>query len=149
MGHAFVHTVIDDHSRVAYAEVHDDETAATAVAVLRRAVAWFADPRHHHRAGPVGQRLPYVSHLWRDTCAQLGIKHSRTRPRRPQTNGKIERFHRTMADGWGYARCYRSESERRDALPAWLHEYNHHRPHTACGNRPPVTRLTNLSGQYS
>ena len=91
----------------------------------------------------------YRSHLWRDTCAQLAIKHSRTRPYRPQTNGKIERFHRTMSDGWGYARCYESESERRQALPAWLHEYNHHRPHTACGNKPPITRLTNLSGQYT
>jgi transposase InsO family protein len=149
MGHAFVHTVIDDHSRVAYAEVHDDETAATATGVLRRAVAWFA------ARGVLTERVlsdngsPYVSHLWRDTCAELAIKHSRTRPRRPQTNGKVERFHRTMADGWGYARCYTSEAERRAALQAWLHEYNHHRPHTACGNKPPATRLTNLSGQYS
>ena len=148
MGHAFVHTVIDDHSRVAYAEVHDDETAATAVAVLRRAVTWFA------ARGVTTQRVlsdngsPYVSFLWRDTCAELGIRHTRTRPRRPQTNGKIERFHRTLADGWGYARAYTSETERRDALPAWLHHYNHHRPHTACGNNPPITRLTNLSGQY-
>ena len=149
MGHAFVHTVIDDHSRVAYAEVHDDETAATATAVLRRAVAWFAD-RGVATARVLSDNGPaYVSHLWRDTCAELGIKHSRTRPFRPQTNGKIERFHRTMSDGWGYARCYQSESERRDALPAWLHRYNHHRPHTACGNKPPVTRLTNLPGQYS
>ena len=149
MGYAFVHTVIDDHSRVAYAEIHDDETAVTATAVLRNAVAWFAE------RGVTVQRVlsdngsPYISHLWRDTCTQLGIKHTRTRPRRPQTNGKIERFHRTLSDGWGYARCYTCESERRQALPAWLHEYNHHRPHTACGNKPPITRLTNLSGQYS
>jgi transposase InsO family protein len=148
MGHAFVHTVIDDHSRVAYAEVHDDETAATATAVLRRAVAWFAT-----RGIPIERVLSdngpaYRSHLWRDTCLELSIRHTRTRPYRPQTNGKIERFHRTLADGWGYARCYASEDERRAALPAWLHEYNHHRPHTACGNKPPITRLTNLSGQY-
>ena len=149
MGHAFVHTVIDDHSRLAYAAIHDDETAATAVGVLRRAVAWYAE------RGVATERVlsdngsPYISHLWRDTCAELGIKHSRTRPRRPQTNGKIERFHRTMSDGWGYARCYTSESERRQALPAWLHRYNHHRPHTACSNRPPITRLTNLPGQYT
>ena len=148
MGHALVHTVIDDHSRVAYAEVHDNETAATATAVLRHAVAWFA------ARGVVVQRVlsdngaPYRSFLWRDTCTELGIKHTRTRPYRPQTNGKVERFHRTMSDGWGYARCYTSEAERRDALPAWLHEYNHHRPHTACGNKPPITRLTNLPGQY-
>ena len=148
MGHAFVHTVIDDHSRVAYAEIHDDETAVTATGVLRNAVAWFA------QRGVVVERVlsdngsAYVSLLWRDLCAELGIKQSRTRPYRPQTNGKIERFHRTMSDGWGYAHCYESEGERRDALPAWLHEYNHHRPHTACGNKPPITRLTNLPGQY-
>ncbi|MGO1489284.1 MAG: integrase core domain-containing protein, partial [Arachnia sp.] len=68
---------------------------------------------------------------------------------RPQTNGKIERFHRTLADGWGYARCYTSETQRRQALPGWLHHYNHHRPHTACGGLPPFTRLTNVPGQYS
>src|SRR6478752_7967985 len=116
MGYAFVHTVIDDHSRVAYAEVHDDETAATATAVLRRAVAWFAA-----RGIPTQRVLSdngpaYRSHLWRDTCAELKVKHSRIRPYRPQTNGKIERFHRTLADGWGYARCYASEEERRAAL---------------------------------
>ena len=149
MGHAFVHTVIDDHSRVAYAEVHDNETALTATAVLRNAVAWFA------ARGVTTERVlsdngsAYRSFLWRDVCAELGIKHSRTRPFRPQTNGKIERFHRTLSDGWGYARCYESESERREALPAWLHRYNHHRPHTACGNKPPITRLTNLPGQYT
>ena len=88
------------------------------------------------------------SHQWRDTCTDLGITHKRTRPYRPQTNGKIERFHRTMADGWAYARCYTSEQERRDALPAWLHQYNYHRPHTACGNQPPFSRLINVPGQY-
>ena len=149
LGHAFVHTVIDDHSRVAYAEVHDDETAATATEVLRRAVTWFAV------RGITAERVlsdngpAYRSHLWARTCHELGIQHTRTRPYRPQTNGKIERFHRTLADGWGYARCYASEAERRTALPGWLHEYNHHRPHTACGNKPPITRLTNLSGQYT
>ena len=149
MGHAFVHTVVDDHSRVAYAEVHDDETACTATGVLRRAVAWFA------ARGVTVERVlsdngsPYKSHLWREVCVELGVTPKRTRPYRPQTNGKAERFHRTMADGWGYARCYTSEAERRAALAAWLHEYNHHRPHTACGNRPPITRLTNLPGQYT
>mgnify|MGYP001251351845 CR=1 FL=1 len=91
----------------------------------------------------------YRSHLWRDTCTELGIKHKRTRPYRPQTNGKIERFHRTLADGWAYARCYTSEAERRGELDSWLHYYNHHRPHTACGNQPPFSRLTNVPGQYS
>lgn len=149
MGHAFVHTVIDDHSRVPYAEVHDDETAATATAVLRRAVAWFAVRGITTERVLSDNGSPHVSHLWRQTCAELGIRPSRSRPRRQQTNGKIERFHRTLADGWGYARCYASEAERRAHLPAWLHEYNHHRPHAACGNRPAISRLTNLPGQYA
>jgi transposase InsO family protein len=149
LGTAFVHTVIDDHSRVAYAEIHDDETAATAIGVLRRATAWFA------ARGITVERVlsdngsAYRSHAWREACAELGITPKRTRPYRPQTNGKIERFHRTMADGWAFARMFLSESARRKALPAWLHEYNHHRPHTAIGNRPPITRLTNLSEQYN
>lgn len=148
-GTAFVHTVIDDNSRVAYAEIHDDETAATAVGVLRRAVSWFA------ARGITVERVlsdngsAYKSHLWRDTCHDLGIKVKKTRPYRPQTNGKIERFHRTMADGWAFSRFYLTESARRNALPAWIHEYNHHRPHTAIGGHPPISRLTNLSGQYS
>jgi transposase InsO family protein len=149
IGTAFVHTVIDDHSRVAYAEIHDDETAATAIGVLRRAVTWF------HDRGVATQRVLsdngscYRSHAWRDACIDLGITAKRTRPYRPQTNGKIERFHRTMAQGWAFKRMYSSESARRNALPAWLHEYNHHRPHTAIGKRPPISRLTNLPGQYS
>lgn len=149
MGHAFVHSVIDDHSRIAYAEVHDDETAATATAVLTRAVGWFAERGITVERVLSDNGSPYVSHLWRDTCTELSIRHTRTRPRRPQTNGKVERFHRTLADGWGYARAYTSEAERRAALTGWVHEYNHHRPHTACRNKPPITRLTNLPGQYS
>jgi transposase InsO family protein len=149
IGTACIHTVIDDHSRVAYAEIHDDETAATAVAVLQRAVSWYA------ARGVTVERVlsdngsAYKSHLWRDTCTELGITAKKTRPYRPQTNGKIERFHRTLADGWAFSRFYNSESARRNALPAWLHEYNHHRPHTAIGAKPPITRLTNLTGQYS
>lgn len=149
MGHAHVHTVIDDHSRVAYAEVHDDESAATAAAVLCRAVAWFA------ARGVTVERVlsdngpAYRSFLWRDTCAELDIVHKRIRPYRPQTNGKIERFHRTMGDGWAFKKMYSTESVRRKALPAWIHEYNHHRPHTAIGGSAPITRLTNLSDQYT
>jgi transposase InsO family protein len=148
IGTAFIHTIIDDNSRVAYAEIHDDETAATAVAVLQRAVSWFA------ARGVTVQRVlsdngpAYKSHLWRDTCAELGIKAKKTRPYRPQTNGKIERFHRTLANGWAFSRFYATESARRNALPAWLHEYNHHRPHTAIGAKPPISRLTNVPGQY-
>jgi transposase InsO family protein len=149
IGTCYLHTVIDDHSRVAYIEAHDDETAATATGVLRRAVAWFAD------RGVAVQRVlsdngpAYKSHLWRDTCTELAITPKKTRPYRPQTNGKIERFHRTLADGWAFKRIYTSETARRAALPAWLHEYNHHRPHTAIGKATPMTRLTNLSGQYT
>lgn len=91
----------------------------------------------------------YRSHLWRNTCNELGIKHKRTRPYRPQTNSKIERFHRTLADGWAYARCYTSEAERRGKLGDWLRYYNHHRPHPACGNQPPFSRLTNIPGQFT
>lgn len=91
----------------------------------------------------------YRSYLWRDTCEALSITPKRTRPYRPQTNGKVERFHRTMADGWAYARCYRSEQERRDALQPWLHHYNQHRPHTACENQPPFSRLINVPEQYN
>jgi transposase InsO family protein len=149
VGTAYVHTVIDDHSRVAYAEVHDDETAATATAVLRRAVAWFAARGVKTERVLSDNGSAYRSHAWRDACTQLNITHKRTRPYRPQTNGKIERFHRTLAAGWAFQRLYLSESARRKALPAWLHEYNHHRPHTAIGKVPPITRLTNLPGQYS
>jgi transposase InsO family protein len=149
IGTCYVHTVIDDYSRVAYAECHDNETAATAVGVLYRAAAWFAE------RGVTVERVlsdngsPYVSHLWRDTCTELGITHKRTRPRRPQTNGKIERLHRTMADGWAYRRLYNSENTRRAALAGWLHQYNHHRPHSALGGHPPITRLDNLAGHHS
>jgi transposase InsO family protein len=149
VGKAFVHTVIDDHSRVAYAEIHDDETAATAALVLRHAVAWFG------ARGVTTERVlsdngsAYKSHLWAATCAELGIAPKKTRPYRPQTNGKIERFHRTLAEGWAFKRFYNSEHARRAALPAWIHEYNHHRPHTAIGKATPITRLTNLPGQYT
>jgi transposase InsO family protein len=149
LGTAFVHTVLDDHSRVAYAEIHDDETAGTAIGVLRRAVAWFAARGVTAHRVLTDNGSAYRSHAWRDACAELGITAKRTRPYRPQTNGKIERFHRTLAEGWAFARMFLSESARRKALPAWLHEYNHHRPHTAIGRRPPITRLTNLSGQYT
>jgi transposase len=149
IGTAFVHSVVDDHSRVAYAEIRDDETAATAIDVLRHAVAWFA------ARGVTIERVlsdngsAYKSHAWRQACTELGIRPKKTRPYRPQTNGKVERFHRTMTDGWALARFYSSEHARRKALPAWLHHYNHHRPHTATSGRPPITRLTNVPGQYT
>jgi transposase InsO family protein len=149
IGTCYLHTVIDDHSRVAYVEAHDDETKETATAVLKNAVAWFAD-----RGVTVARVLSdngscYKSHLWRDTCAELGITPKKTRPYRPQTNGKIERFHRTLAEGWAFKKFYNSESARLAALPAWVHEYNHHRPHTAIGGLAPITRLDNLAGHHT
>ncbi len=149
IGTAFVHTVIDDHSRVAYAEICADEKAATAIGVLQRAVAWFADHGITVERVLSDNGSAYKSYAWRDACAELGITHKRTRPYRPQTNGKIERFHRTLADGWAYARLYESTEQRNAALPSWLHFYNHHRAHSAIGGRPPVTRLTNLPGHHS
>jgi transposase InsO family protein len=148
IGTAFVHSVLDDCSRVVYSEIHDDETAATAVAVLRRAVAWFLARGVRIERVLSDNGSCYRSFLWRDCCAELAITHKRTRPYRPQTNGKIERFHRTLSDGWAYSRLYASESARRHALPEWIHHYNHHRLHTAIGKVPPMTRLTNVSGQY-
>jgi transposase InsO family protein len=149
IGTAFVHTVIDDHSRMAYAEICADETAATATGVLQRAVAWFAEHGVAVERVLSDNGSCYRSFAWRDACAELGLVHKRTRPYRPQTNGKIERFHRTLADGWAYARLYHSTEQRNAALPGWLHFYNHHRAHSAIGGRPPVTRLTNLPGHHS
>lgn len=148
-GTAYVHTVIDDYSRVAYAEIHHDEKAVTAIAVLRRAVSWFAARDIRTKRVLSDNGSAYVSKAWAQACTDLGITPKRTRPYRPQTNGKIERFHRTLNDGWAYARFYPTETARREALPAWIHYYNHHRPHTATGNKPPVSRLTNLPGQYN
>jgi transposase InsO family protein len=149
IGTAFLHTVIDDHSRVAYVEAHDDETKETAAAVLRNAVAWFAarGVTVHRVLSDNGSA--YRSYLWRETCAELGITPKRTRPYRPQTNGKIERFHRTLADGWAFKTFYPSEADRLAALPAWVHQYNHHRPHSAIGKVAPITRLDNLAGHHN
>lgn len=148
LGIGYLHTVVDDHSRVAYVEMHADERSDTAIGVLRRAVAWFAErgvavERVLSDNGPA-----YRSYAWREACSELRIRHKRTRPYRPQTNGKIERFHRTLGDGWAYAKLYTSETERRDALPGWIHFYNHHRRHSAIGGTP-ISRLNNLSGHHS
>ena len=148
IGTCYLHTVIDDHSRVAYVEAHEDETAATAAGVLRRAVAWYAERGVTVRRVLSDNGSAYKAHLWRDTCTELGIAVKKTRPYRPQTNGKIERFHRTLIEGWAFKKFYSSESARLAALPGWLHQYNHHRPHSAIGKRPPITRLNNLAGHH-
>jgi len=148
-GWEFVHIAIDDATRLAYAEVLADETATTATAFLRRAVEFF------ERHGMTVERVltdngsPYVSIAHAITCRALGIRHLRTRPRRPQTNGKAERFIRTMLAGWAYGAIYRSSRERTAALDGWLWHYNHRRRHQAIGRQAPITRLNNLLGTYS
>jgi transposase InsO family protein len=148
IGHGFIHVVLDDHSRLAYAEIHDDELGVTATAVLRRATAWFADRGVTARRVLTDNGGCYRSHAWATACTELGITPKRTRPYRPQTNGKVERFHRTMTSEWAFAQLFTSEADRRAAFPGWLHTYNHHRPHTGIGGHPPISRLTNLPGQY-
>ena len=149
VGTCYLHTVIDDHSRVAYVEARDDETKETATEVLRNAVAWFAVRGVTVRRVLSDNGSCYKSHLWRDTCTELGVTPKKTRPYRPQTNGKIERFHRTLAEGWAFKKFYNSESARLAALPAWVHEYNHHRPHSAIGKAAPITRLDNLAEHHT
>jgi transposase InsO family protein len=147
-GWEYVHIAVDDYSRLAYAEVLDDETAATAAGFLARAVAFY------RRYGiEVEQLLTdngscYRGVLHAIACRRLGIKHLRTRPHRPQTNGKAERFIRTMLAGWAYGPIYGSSSERTRALDGWLWHYNHRRRHSALGHQPPVSR-TNVLGSYN
>jgi transposase InsO family protein len=148
VGWEYVHVAVDDHSRLAYAEVLADEKATTAVAFLRRAVAHFG------RYGISVERVltdngsPYRSAIHALACRTLAIRHLRSRPYRPQTNGKAERFIRTLLDGWAYAAIYRTSNERTATLDGWLWHYNHRRRHSALGHQPPVSR-TNLLGSYS
>jgi transposase InsO family protein len=149
VGWDYVHIAIDDATRLAYAEVLSDEKAITAVGFLRRAVAFF------DRHGVTVERLitdngsPYRSTVHAIACRALGIRHLRTRPHRPQTNGKAERLIRTMLGGWAYGAIYASSTERTAALDGWLWHYNHRRRHSALGHQPPITRLNNLLGTYS
>jgi transposase InsO family protein len=144
-----VHVAIDDATRLAYVEVLSDEKAVTAVGFLRRAIAYY------QRHGITVERVltdngsPYVSSAHAIACRLLGIRHLRTRPYRPQTNGKAERFIRTLLSGWAYGAIYASSHERTAALDGWLHHYNHHRKHSALGRQPPITRLNNLLGSYT
>jgi transposase InsO family protein len=148
-GWDYVHIAIDDCTRLAYAEVLHDEKAATAIAFLRRAIAFY------RRHGITVERLltdngsAYRSTIHAIACKTLGIRHLRTRPRRPQTNGKAERFIRTMLAGWAYGALYGTNRERTAALDGWLWTYNHRRRHSAIGRQPPISRLNNLLGTYS
>ena len=149
VGWDFVHIAIDDATRLAYAEVLADEKTATVIGFLRRALVFF------RRHGITVERLltdngsAYRSTAHAIACRTLGIRHLRTRPRRPQTNGKAERFIRTMLAGWAYGAIYASSTERTNALDGWLWHYNHQRRHSALGHQPPITRLNNLLGPYS
>ena len=148
VGWEFVHIAVDDHSRLAHAEVLADEKAQTAIGFLRRASTFFG------RYGIRIERLltdngsAYVSAVHALACRALGIRHLRTRPYRPQTNGKAERFIRTLLAGWAYGAVYGSSEERTRALDGWLWHYNHRRRHSALGRQPPVSR-TNLLGSYT
>ena len=147
IGYGYVHTAIDDRSRLAYSEIHANEKAATATGFWRRAVAWFAAAGVKIRRVITDNGACYRSRLWKTTCAQLGITAKYTRPYRPQTNGKVERFHRTLLVEWAYVRPYPSEAARAKALTKFIHLYNHHRTHTALAGATPASRVTNLSGQ--
>ena len=147
-GWDYVHVAVDDYSRLAYAEVLADEKAATAIGFLRRATAFFAGHGVQVERILTDNGSAYRAALHALACRQLGIRHLRTQPRRPQTNGKAERFIRTMLNGWAYAAIYRSSIERATALDGWLWHYNHRRRHSALGRQPPVSR-TNLLGSYS
>jgi transposase InsO family protein len=149
IGWEYVHVAVDDATRLAYAEVLSDEKASTAIGFLRRAVAFY-----QRRGITVSELLTdngsaYRSAVHAIACRTLGIRHIRTRPHRPQTNGKAERFIRTMLAGWAYGAIYSSSRERTAALDGWLWHYNHRRRHQAIGRQTPITRLNNLLGTYT
>jgi transposase InsO family protein len=149
-GYEYVHSTVDDHSRLAYSEIHADERTETCAAFLRRAVAFYA--AHGIRVERLltdNAKMYRCSHVFRATAAELGLKQRFTRPRRPQTNGKAERYNRTLLEDWAYVRLYRSNRDRRRLLSAWLHRYNHHRSHTALKAEPPISRVNNLAGNYN
>ncbi len=147
VGYDFAHAIVDDHSRLAYVELHSDEKAATVTAFVERALAFFAEQ------GIVASRLmtdngfSYVKNRsLRELLNRHGIRHLTTEPYRPRTNGKVERFHQTMAREWAYGLAYRSHRHRNAALPHWLDNYNQRRPHSALGDRPPISRVHNVRG---
>jgi transposase InsO family protein len=148
-GWDFVHVAIDDATRLAYAEVLPDEKATTAVGFLRRALAFYASYGITAERVMTDNGSPYVSAVHAIACRTLGVRHLRTRPRRPQTNGKAERLIRTMLGGWAYAAIYASSRERTAALDGWLFTYNHRRRHAGIGRQTPITRLNNLLGTYT
>jgi transposase InsO family protein len=148
-GYEYLHVLIDDHSRLAYAEVLEDLTAACAIAFLHRAIAWFASRGVEIQAVMTDNGSAYTSHAFARTLRELDIRHLRIKPGRPRTNGKAERLIQTLLNEWAYARVYGSSTERTTALPLYLDRYNYHRPHGSLGHRPPATRLNNLLRNYT
>jgi transposase InsO family protein len=151
-GWEYVHVCVDDATRLAYAEVLDDERAVTAVGFLHRAIAFYAAHGITAERVMTDNGSAYRATLHALACRALGIRHLRTRPRRPRTNGKAERFIKTMMAGWNDGAIYGSSRERTAALDGWLWTYNHRRPHGALSHKPPITRLNelnNLAGSYN
>ena len=152
VGWEFVHVCVDDATRLAYVEVLADEKATTAVAFLRRAVAFYRRHGIAVQAVMSDNGACYRSTIHAFACRALGIRHLRTRPYRPRTNGKAERFIRTLLAGWAYGAIYATSAERSAALDGWLWTYNHRRPHGALSHKPPIARLNelnNLAGFYT
>lgn len=147
VGYDYVHAIVDDHSRLAYAEIHDDDRAATVVGFVERALAFYTSHGITVKRLLTDNAWTYTrSHRLRDLLDSREIKHKRTRPHRPQTNGKVERFHQTMGREWAYGLIYTSHNARHAALPHWLHHYNHTRPHSALKGQAPISRVHNVRG---
>ena len=150
VGYDYVHSAVDDHSRLAYSEVLPDETGTTCAAFLRRAGAFFAAHGITVERVMTDNAMAYRnSREFHAVVADLGAVQRFTRPFRPQTNGKVERFNRTLQEEWAYRRLFTSSAHRAAALDKWLHTYNHHRAHTALGGLAPIDRVNNLAGHYS
>jgi transposase InsO family protein len=150
LGYDYVHTAIDDHSRLAYAEIHPDETAPTCAGFLCRAGEFFASHGLAVEQVMTDNAFAYRhGRAFHQVLADLGADQIFTRPYRPQTNGKAERFNRTLLEEWAYVRPYRSNAARSALLDRWLHVYNHHRSHTALGGSSPIERVDNLHGNYT
>jgi transposase InsO family protein len=148
-GFEYVHVMLDDHSRLAYAEVLEDLTAACAIAFLRRGVAWFAERGVRVQTVMTDNGSAFIAHAYRAALRELGLRQLRIKPYRPRTNGKAERFIQTLLNEWAYVRVYGSSRERSAALPLYLERYNFRRPHGSLGKRAPASRLNNLVGNYS
>jgi len=141
VGYRYIHTAVDDRTRIAYSEIHTDEKAVTAAGFWHRAATWYQAIGIQPERVITDNGSCYRSGLWHRTCAATGTKVNKTRPRRPQTNGKVERFHRILLEEWAYIRPWRSETERAEAYAGFIHFYNHHRAHGALGWATPTSLI--------